>query len=130
MPGDVYNLALETDQAIVLSLEAPFHLLTTRFTGFLSAANVEMQLGPFVDAALLRNRAVKGGKAAGAIFDIKEGIYCAGIEGFLYPLKFKSYVLHASVGFDVGRYIVPGYKDGWRSAEKGWELSVGFGHHF
>ena len=44
--------------------------------------------------------------------------------------KFKSYVLHANIGFDIGKYIIKDYNDSWRKAEKGWEISVGFGHHF
>ncbi len=128
--GGVYNFALETDQAVILSLEAPFHLVTTKFSGFLSAVNVEMQLSPFVDVALFKNRARKNGEAIGKIFDIHEGVYCAGIEGFLYPTKFKSFVLHTSVGFDVGSYLIKDYNGDWRKPEKGWELSIGFGHHF
>ncbi|MBP5158270.1 MAG: hypothetical protein ILP18_10420 [Treponema sp.] len=130
---DDYNLALETDQAVILSLEAPFHLITTNFGGFLSSINAELQLSPFVDMALLKNRARKVGdseNSQGSIFSVKDGIYCAGIEGFIYPTKFKSYVLHASIGFDVGKYIIKDYNGDWRKAEKGWEISVGFGHHF
>ncbi len=125
-----YNLALETDQAVILSLEAPVHLLTTRFSGFLSAINVEMQISPFADIALFKNRARRGGTDVGKVFDLNEGIYCAGVEGFLYPSKFKSYVLHTSIGFDVGSFLIKDYNKDWRSYEKGWELSIGFGHHF
>lgn len=127
---DDYNLALETEQAVVFSLETPFHLFTTNFKGFFNAVNVEMQLSPFVDVALLKNRAVKNGVSAGKIFSIKQGIYCAGIELLVFPAHFKSYVLHGSIGFDVGKYIIKDYDDSWRKAEKGWEFSVGFGHHF
>ncbi len=127
--GD-YNLALETEQAIMFSLEAPFHLLTTHFTNFLSAVNVELQLSPFIDVALMKNRTHKQGTHVGKIFDLKEGIYCAGIEGFIYPTRFKSYVLHANIGFDIGKYIIKDYKDDWRTAEKAFEISIGFGHHF
>ncbi|MBQ6565455.1 MAG: hypothetical protein IJL80_00230 [Treponema sp.] len=127
---DDYNLALETEQAVILSLEAPFHLVTTNFGGFFSAINAELQLSPFIDVALLKNRAMKNGVSAGKIFSVREGIYCAGIEGFIYPTKFKSYVLHANIGFDIGKFIIKDYNDDWRKAEKGWEISVGFGHHF
>ena len=57
--------------------------------------NVNVQASPFFDAALVHNR------EKNTLFSLKDGYYCAGLEILIYPLKWSSYTLRASFGFDI-----------------------------
>ena len=67
--------------------------------------NFEFQLSPFFDAALIKNR------GTGSNLNYKEGIYTGGLEALVYPEKWKSFVVRASLGVDTWTLIVPGEKE-------------------
>ncbi|MCR5188161.1 MAG: hypothetical protein K6C97_04435 [Treponema sp.] len=80
-------------QAVIFSLDLPHHMFTTNFKH--DILNFNLQISPFVDVALTHNR------QTGNMFNVKEGYYCVGAEFLVYPLKWSSYTIRASVGFDV-----------------------------
>ena len=85
----------------------------------------ELQISPFVDFSLTKNR------VTGRSFDIKDSFICAGVEFIVYPLKFKSLQVRASAGFDIGRLLLKNYIDtSWRPNVSPYELSIGFGLHY
>ena len=85
--------AYTASSAIIFSLDLPHHMFTTNFKKDL--LNFNLQISPFIDAALTLNR------TSGTIFNAKEGYYCAGAEMLVFPLKWSSYTIRASLGFDV-----------------------------
>ncbi len=64
-----------------------------------SVLNFELQASPFIDIALTRNR------VANTIFKLQDGFYSGGIEVLIYPLKWKSFVVRTSLGFDLGKFF-------------------------
>lgn len=137
---DDYNYALETESAIIMSMELPIHIFSThygsssadagKFSNIISKLNFELQLAPYADIALLKNRACKSGENVGKTYDFREGIYCAGVEALIYPSHWKSYAIRISLGFDIGDKIIPDYNREWRKPDGNYELIIGFGHHF
>lgn len=86
--------------AFVFNLDFPFHLFTTNFKGrFFEKLNFNMQMSPFFDAALVLDR------EKNTLFSVKDGYYCAGLEILVYPLKWSSYTLRASIGFDIKKVL-------------------------
>ncbi len=128
---DIDNYALATPSAFIANIDLPLHIITTDWqswfhiedtsSGFgklLGYMDFELQLSPFVDIALIKNR------ATGRAYSFEEGLYSIGVEMLVYPKKWKSYVVRASLGFDMSKH-----RD-WRSPRKDYELFVGIGHHF
>ena len=84
-----------------------------------------MQLSPFIDFALANN------KATGTSFSPKDGFYTAGLEMIVFPESWKSIQVRASVGFDVGSYLLKNQLNmNWRSDVSPYEVSVGIGLHY
>ena len=82
----------------------------------------ELQLSPFIDVALTENA------ATGRTFFWKDGFYNAGIEVLVHPASWKSYVVRASFGVDVGRAVLSRFIDtSWRNNVPKWELFIGLG---
>ena len=79
--------------AFIINIDLPHHLFTTHFSK--EIFNVNVQTSPFFDAALVLNR------EKNTLFSLKDGYYCAGLEILIYPLKWSSYTLRASFGFDI-----------------------------
>lgn len=140
--------ALKVPAAIVFSVDCPIHIITTNWLGWgkslfgtydlfpqpakflfwlphklFKYLDFELQLSPFVDAALTRNR------NDDSTFSVKDGFYDAGFEFLVYPLKWKSYVIRGSIGFDIGRLLLSDYLDtSWRdTAISCYEIYFGLG---
>lgn len=148
---DEDNYALKTPGAIVFNFDMPVHIVTThwmewsyaifgaydtkpkavRAVAFLPHKifpylNFELQFNPFFDAALIKNR------GTGSNLDYKEGIYTGGLEVLVYPEKWRSFVIRASLGVDASKKILDGRKgfdSSWRKG-KAWEAYFGLGLQF
>ncbi|MBQ5491310.1 MAG: hypothetical protein IIT68_04555 [Treponema sp.] len=138
---------VKTAQALVFKLDVPVHIITTDWVGwglklfgpyeerngFLKVMtwipnklfpylDFELQLSPFIDVALTENA------ATGRTFFWKDGFYNAGIEVLVHPASWKSYVVRASFGVDVGRAVLSRFIDtSWRNNVPKWELFIGLG---
>ena len=135
--------ALNTNAAIVMNFDVPFRLITTDWLEFnnfcfgedswmanhlrwMRYFDFEMHLSPFVDVALAHNT------ITGKTFAIKDGWYAAGLEVLVFPAKWRSLVVRASAGVDVGRKIVKKVvskliDDDWRKQVSAVEISIGIG---
>ncbi len=134
---DDRNYAFVTPSAFILNLDFPFHIISTDWVNFFNQAgkkhekllaimNFEMQLGPFIDVALIDNRGTDNK------FSLKEGIYTSGFEVLVYPSKWKSFVIRGSLGFDLSKKFLDGnygFDSSWRNG-KDWECYIGLGLHF
>lgn len=106
--GDIY--ACKSTAAIILNVDVPIRLFTTEFKKkWLRNFNFEVQLVPFIDIALAQNR------STGKTFSPKDGFYTCGIEMLVFPEKWKSIQLRASIGFDMSRILFKNAVDtSWR----------------
>lgn len=130
------NYACETPGAIILNFDLPIHIFTAYWDQMsffkkiphIGIFNMELQLSPFVDIALIHN------VATNTSFNFRDGFYAAGIEALIFPLKWKGFQLRASVGIDLGRKM-PVLKDkvnqDWRSPNvSASEITIGLGFHY
>ncbi len=115
-----------TTSAFVLNMDFPFHLFSTNFQHkFLKYFNFDLQLSPFIDMALIYNKYTK------EWYNPKDGFYTAGLEVLVYPQKFSSYTVRASVGYDIGRKLLDDYLNmDWRENVSKYEISIGLGLHY
>lgn len=142
--------ALNTSAAIVLNIDLPIHLFTTDWYSLGSKlfgaynelsrtaqkityipyklfgiADFEMQFSPFIDIALTDNFMTK------KVFSLKDGFYNAGFEILIFPLKWKSYVIRTSVGFDIGNlFFREKLNTEWRETLPPYEIFFGLGLHY
>lgn len=86
-----------TSAAIIFSMDLPHHIFTTDFKH--EILNFNFQISPFFDAALIYNRVTND------LFSLKQGLYCAGVEFLVYPLKWSSYTIRASAGYDIKKLL-------------------------
>ena len=87
----------------------------------------ELQLNPFMDIALLKNRGTD------TFYEYKEGIYTAGLEVLVYPLKWRSFVVRMSLGTDIGSKVLDGkfgIDNSWRNPSSLTEIYFGLGLQF
>lgn len=94
---------------------------------FASKLNLEAQISPFIDVALFKN------EATGTSFNIKDSFISGGIEGIVYPLKWKGIQVRGSLGIDLTRKmpVLKGkVNQDWRESCKSYELSIGIGLHY
>ncbi|QTQ11761.1 hypothetical protein HRI96_05830 [Treponema parvum] len=125
------HYATRPDSAIVVNMDMPFHIFTFNFSDskhlrFLRVFDCELQIAPFFDFALLRN------KATNTHLWFKDGFYAGGLEFLVFPKKWRSLVVRASAGIDLGRIIVPSSyinKD-WRKEVSKYEIEIGVGLHY
>ena len=62
------------------------------------------------------------------MFNAKEGYYCAGVEILVYPLKWSSYTIRASIGFDVRNVLnSTSFFEGLKTYN---EIFIGIGHQY
>lgn len=128
---DEDNFALETESALTFNVGIPIHVFSTHWLDWFNIKNTDSGLGkllsyigfelhisPFLDIGLLKNR------GTGEYFSIRNGLYAGGFELILYPEKWKSYAIRASLGFDLSK------NKKWRSPMKDYELFIGVGHLF
>lgn len=115
-----------TPAAIVLNMDFPYHLFTTNFTkGFLRHFNFDLQISPFIDCALIYNKYTQ------QYFNPKDGFYAGGLEVLVYPKKWSSFVVRASLGIDIGRKFFGDYLNtDWRDDVSKKEISIGIGLHY
>lgn len=89
--------------------------------------NLEAQISPFIDIALFKNEAMN------STFNPKDGFISGGIEGIIYPLRWKGIQVRGSLGVDLTRKM-PKLKgkvnQDWRSSCKSYEISIGIGLHY
>ena len=127
----LYN-PVKSQSAIVLNMDFPFHLMTWDWriftdNSFLNKFNFEVQFSPFVDIGLTYNEETK------RLFSPKDGFYTGGFEFLVYPQKWKSIVVRASAGFDVGRLIIANINSdiidvSWRKSNiSPYEIYIGIG---
>ncbi len=81
--------------AIVLNFDLPQNIVTTDFD--IDFINFNLQVSPFFDMALIYN------KEKNRIFNNYDGFYCAGLEFLVYPLKWSSITVRASLGIDLNK---------------------------
>ena len=79
-----------TSTALVLNIDLPVNLFRTNFKKDL--INMNVQFSPFFDMALYRDRAKE------PQFDTA---LCSGFEVLVYPKKWSSFIIRASLGFDL-----------------------------
>lgn len=117
-----------TPAAIVLNVDVPIHVMTLDFNksgNFMKYFGLELQIAPFIDFALTKNR------VTGRTFDIKDSYLCGGVEFIVFPEKFKSLQIRASAGFDLTRILLKNIIDtSWRPNVSPYELSFGLGLHY
>ncbi len=131
--------ALSTDSALQLSVDVPFRIITTDWTLWtenifgwsrknpnfmtkvLSYLDFELQVSPFADLALTNNSERKN------YFSPKDGYYNAGAEILVYPLKWKSYVVRASFGYDLSSKLGFTNKDFRDAGTDTYEIYIGLG---
>lgn len=90
--------------AIVINLDFPHNVFTAHFPKEILDFN--FQFSPFYDMALVYDR------NENRYFNFKDGFYCAGFEFLIYPLKWSSITVRASLGIDLSQNIfVEGLKN-------------------
>lgn len=92
-----------------------------------SKFNLEAQISPFVDIALFKN------EETGTSFNIKDSFISGGIEGIIYPLRWKGIQVRGSLGIDLTRKmpVLKGkVNQDWRESCKSYEISIGIGLHY
>ena len=110
-----------TSTAVVLNLDFPINLFETSFKK--DIINFSMQLSPFIDAAIFRDRKLP------LQTDSK---ICSGMEVLVYPKKWSSFIIRGSIGFDIKTAVATAtdikglLKDFWANKE----ISIGLGLHY
>ena len=139
----VNKKALKVPSAFVFNLDLPIHVITTDWTGWAEKIfgedssvarslrwmryfDFEMQISPFIDAALTYNYATE------RLCSVKDGFYAGGLEVLVFPAKWRSIVVRASCGIDAGRKIVKKVfsdmiDDSWRKGVAAYEIYIGIG---
>ena len=125
IPDDSYlgngNPKYTTSTAVVLNLDFPINLFETSFKK--DIINFSMQLSPFIDAAIFRDRKLP------LQTDSK---ICSGMEVLVYPKKWSSFIIRGSIGFDIKTAVATAtdikglLKDFWANKE----ISIGLGLHY
>ncbi|MCF0241959.1 MAG: hypothetical protein HUK25_04935 [Treponema sp.] len=128
----------DTPIALVFNFDMPVHILTTHWEDyaitkkipFISKLNFEIQASPFIDIALIQTTYERQGYQR--LFDFRDGFYCAGLEILVYPQNWKSYVIRASAGIDIGRKLFgPLIEKSWRDENiSSLEISIGLGLYY
>lgn len=124
--------ACETPAAFVVSMDIPIKLFRVYWEDvplinkikFARYFNMEVQISPFIDFALINNRATK------TDFYYKDGLYAGGLEVLVYPLKWKGIQVRGSLGIDLGRklpYVKGKLNQDWRKQASAYEISIGIG---
>ncbi len=135
--------ALNVSDAIIFSFDMPIKIVATDWLGwadiifgegssfsehlrFMRYFDFELQVSPFIDAALTDNI------ATGRTFSIIDGWYAGGVEVLVYPRKWRSLVVRGSIGADIGRKVVDKvvsslFDNSWRRQTSAFEVYIGIG---
>ncbi len=139
-------LSVDIPCAMVVNLDLPIHIVNTdwllwldtlfgpestitkRFQ-WLGKLNFELQIAPFIDAALTKN------KETGTLFAFEDGFYTCGMEMIVFPERWRSIEVRASFGLDAGRKILYKIDESlinmdWREDCKDYEIYIGIGLHY
>lgn len=125
--------ACETPAAVVFNFDLPIKLFATDWSkvplfnkfSFMKYFNFELQISPFFDFAITHN------KATNSSFSLKDGFYAGGLEVLVFPQKWKGMTVRASLGVDLGRYVLKNkINQDWRDSVSKYELSIGLGLHY
>ena len=81
--------------AVILNFDLPHNMFTSEFN--IDIINFNIQASPFFDMALVYDKEV------GRVFDPEDGYYSAGLEFLVYPLKWSSITVRASLGLDLNK---------------------------
>ena len=84
--------------AIMFSIDLPHNVFTTNFSK--QILNFNLQFAPFFDMALVYDRNTQ------RLFHPYDGYYCTGLEVLVYPLKWSSITVRASLGFDLKKAVL------------------------
>lgn len=133
--GDSDKKACYTPGAIVINIDIPIKIFRVHWENvpgikripFVRYFDMEFQLNPFIDFALMKNR------STGTTFDFRDGFLSGGIEAIVYPLKWKGIQVRASFGVDLSRkmpFIKNKLNQEWRDSVSPYELSIGIGLHY
>lgn len=126
-----------TPLGLVFNFDMPIHIFTTDWENapitkhwkFMRHLNFELIVSPFVDIGLMQTTVARQGY--NRTFDLRDGFYTAGVEVLVYPLKWSSYVVRASVGVDIGRKLFGDLLEtSWRNNGSSIEISIGIGTHY
>ena len=128
--------ACESPGGIVFNFDLPIHIVSIywdQLPGFkkiphIGIFNLELQLSPFIDIGLYHNNYTE------RTLSLKDGFYCGGLEVLVFPLKWKGFVVRASLGIDLSKKM-PVLKDKvdqeWRSKTvSSTEISIGLGYQY
>lgn len=132
--------ALKVSSAILLNLDAPVKIVETDWNGWADSVfgaessvsrrtrwageyfDFEMQFSPFLDLALSSN------EISGRIFSARDGWYSGGLEVLIFPKRWRSVVVRASCGWDLGRkFLKDGIDTTWRRNVTEREIYIGLG---
>lgn len=133
--GHQMEKACDSSAALVVNVDMPIRLFTIYWEQVPLIKkmkkcyyfNMEAQLSPFIDVALFHN------EAAGTAFNPKDGFLAGGLEGIIYPLKWKGIQIRGSLGVDLSRKmpkIKRKFNQSWRSNVKAYEIQIGIGLHY
>jgi hypothetical protein len=123
-----YDKFLNAEYMVSLNLDFPFRLI--RFVPSqrlekpkLHVFDVEVHVSPFLDAAL-----IKGSNDAGENFDFEPGgaVVCAGLEVIVFSLRWRSFYLRLSAGWNLNEALRIGTKPGGVNQE----IFIGMGHFY
>ena len=95
MRGIMNNKFAGSPYGVVLNLDLPVNIITTHFSH--DIINFTMQFSPFFDLAFTKDKT----KENNYKFNLKKIDYTTGMEVLVYPKKFSSYTIRASMGFDI-----------------------------
>ncbi len=111
--NDPYQTA---SSAIVFNFDLPINV----FTAYLPVEilNLNCQLSPFFDMALVYDR------NKDRYFHPEDGFYCAGLEMLIYPLKWSSVTIRASLGINLSRNV---FVEGLKNNK---EIFIGIGRQY
>ncbi len=106
-----------TSTAVVINIDLPINIISTNFKH--DIINFDMQFSPFMDIAIYRDRALPLQT---------DSVICAGMEVLVYPKKWSSFTIRASIGFDLKKAISENnmIKGLWHNKE----FSIGLGLHY
>ena len=142
--------ALDAPVAFMLSIDVPFHILTTNWYALgyslfgpfcalpkfiqiltfiphkaFAYLDFELQIAPFVDIGFVKNSSPQNNVS------LEKGLYNCGVEFLVYPLKWKSIVVRLSCGLDLGATLLSDVVDtSWRSFSSPYEIQFGLGFQY
>lgn len=106
--------------ALIFNIDLPHNVFTTNFkTDFI---NFNLQVSPFFDMALVYNKEEK------RVFNFYDGYYCSGLEFLVYPQRWSSITVRASLGIDLNK-AADSYNI-FEAISKGKEIFIGIGLHY